>query len=599
MNSRNTISSKSLAITPYHQGFETDASGWYYSTAGIDRYQSGSGPLALTAPDGSYYAQVNNDDADYSQNNYGGGGASVFGGLSPYPGNDFFQSVDVYLDTSWPAVASGRVSVDFVASNSDGTNYDWNTESRFGILAPNPSAGFSVRARGVQLVTLTTTGWYTFRVDYFKGSNPTDNSTVLMSVLDDNGAVIASQSFDNCDNPTTCTSNADLGGTGFVNFLAWRLGFADDMIGIDNVRSGFIAGDPEVSLSTASIDFGDIEVGTTSSIQNFIIENTGGTDLNLGTLVLTGSHNGDFTMVTDGCSNLTIAPTNTCSVVVVMTPSALGARTAQIDIPSNDLSNPDSVDLLANGVQAGLTMSSSSIDFADVEIGTTSNTQSFIIESTGGSDLTVGTLALTGSHSGDFTMVTDGCSNQTIAPANTCQVDVVVTPSALGARIAQIDIPSNALSNPDSVDLLANGVRADIILSTNDLDFGFVAMNNSDNSAVTITNSGSGNLIINSISSPNAPFSIIGGTCLALPVTLSPNQSCDLLIEFLPQSLAGNFTDSIEIVSNAISSPNNLTIRGSSNQQAVQVPIINNFGIGLLILMMAGLGLFSRRRITN
>ena len=44
--------------------------------------------------------------------------------------------------------------------------------------------------------------------------------------------------------------------------------------------------------------------------------------------------------------------------------------------------------------------------------------------------------------------------------------------------------------------------------------------------SVTVTNIGTGELTLSELVEPGAPFSITGGTCIALPVTLLPGESC-------------------------------------------------------------------------
>lgn len=229
------------ALPVYSQGFETDTSGWFFSTTGIDRVASGDGALGLPAASGDHYAQVNNNPNDYfpAEPSLGGGGLSVFGGLSSYPGSDFFQSIDVYLDTSWSPMSNGRFSVDMTASNTIASNYDFNTQSTFDIVAPEPSEGFTIDAHGSLLATVTESGWYTFRVDYARSDSLSGPSTANMSLSDAAGELLGSLRFENCSSGA-CTSSDDLGGTGYVSINEWATGFADDMLGIDNITSGLV-----------------------------------------------------------------------------------------------------------------------------------------------------------------------------------------------------------------------------------------------------------------------------------------------------------------------------------------------------------------------
>ncbi len=101
----------------------------------------------------------------------------------------------------------------------------------------------------------------------------------------------------------------------------------------------------EVSLSTPSHNFGNREVGTTSTPFTFTLTNTGGANLNLGTLGITGQ----FALSSDNCSSQTVAPLGTCTFEATFSPTSTGAKTGSVSIPSNASSSPDSVSLSGNG----------------------------------------------------------------------------------------------------------------------------------------------------------------------------------------------------------------------------------------------------------
>jgi len=82
---------------------------------------------------------------------------------------------------------------------------------------------------------------------------------------------------------------------------------------------------------------------------------------------------------------------------------------------------------------------------------------------------------------------------------------------------------------------------------------------------------------------PSEPFSVNGGSCNNLPVVLQTGQSCDLVIGFNPTG-ATDFADTIEIVSNAVSSPDVVQLRGTSI--IAVVPALNHYGLGLMVLLL-------------
>lgn len=63
---------------------------------------------------------------------------------------------------------------------------------------------------------------------------------------------------------------------------------------------------------------------------------------------------------------------------------------------------------------------------------------------------------LTGGNAGDFSIVSDGCSGQTLNPGQSCTIDVGFAPSALGARNARLDIPWNNSTGVDPASATAD-----------------------------------------------------------------------------------------------------------------------------------------------
>jgi len=99
---------------------------------------------------------------------------------------------------------------------------------------------------------------------------------------------------------------------------------------------------PDISVVPASKDFGDVNVGSTSTPQIFTISNTGTADLVIGTLSMTGANASEFIKQNDNCSGKTVASFTNCTVEAVFTPTSAGSKSANLSIPSND---PDTSNL--------------------------------------------------------------------------------------------------------------------------------------------------------------------------------------------------------------------------------------------------------------
>ena len=76
------------------------------------------------------------------------------------------------------------------------------------------------------------------------------------------------------------------------------------------------AHEPNINISPTSYDFGNINIGDTSTAQLFTITNTGNADLTFGfdNISLTGPDASEFGLQDDICSTQIIVPSGTCTI---------------------------------------------------------------------------------------------------------------------------------------------------------------------------------------------------------------------------------------------------------------------------------------------
>jgi hypothetical protein len=102
-------------------------------------------------------------------------------------------------------------------------------------------------------------------------------------------------------------------------------------------------------------------------------------------------------------------------------------------------------------------LSPTSLTFPDQSINTSSATQTVSLTNAGGSPLTITSIRITGTNSGDFTQA-NGCGAPLAANAK-CMVTVTFKPAATGARSAGIVVTTNDPANPTpTVPLNGNGI---------------------------------------------------------------------------------------------------------------------------------------------
>ena len=107
---------------------------------------------------------------------------------------------------------------------------------------------------------------------------------------------------------------------------------------------------PDITVTPLALDFGSVAVGTTSEAKLVTIKNDGTTDdLIINNITFTGTA---FQKSSDGCSNTTLPPGQSCTVSMRFKPASTGTKSTKLSIPSNDpdpSENPVKVDLSGIG----------------------------------------------------------------------------------------------------------------------------------------------------------------------------------------------------------------------------------------------------------
>ena len=141
--------------------------------------------------------------------------------------------------------------------------------------------------------------------------------------------------------------------------------------GCQSERDGTAVPSPQLTVSAASLTFGDVTVNTAST-QPVTLTSTGTAPVTINSATLSGT---GFT-VSGATFPVTLNPTQSVTLNVQFDPTAAGAATGQLTIQSNSSTNSTAVvNLSGTGTAVSspqLTVSAASLTFGDVTVNTAS-----------------------------------------------------------------------------------------------------------------------------------------------------------------------------------------------------------------------------------
>jgi Beta-propeller repeat/Abnormal spindle-like microcephaly-assoc'd, ASPM-SPD-2-Hydin len=255
------------------------------------------------------------------------------------------------------------------------------------------------------------------------------DETATAMAIDTEGNLYLTGTTDSTDLPTTQPAfQSSLGGNtdGFV------------------MKIGTIS-PPLVSLTPSLLSFGSEPVGSTSSPQQVVLRNMGGSALTIASISVAG----DFAE-SDNCGT-SVAASGSCTLSVTFTPTAAGQRTGSITITDDAAGSPHVVSLSGTGSAAVVALSPTSLVFSAVAVGSSSASQTVTLSNQGNSSLSISSVQVTG----DFAQ-TNNCP-ATIVAASSCTISVTFAPTASGNRNGALTISDSAAGSPHSVSLSGSG----------------------------------------------------------------------------------------------------------------------------------------------
>jgi hypothetical protein len=396
-----------------------------------------------------------------------------------------------------------------------------------------PFGNVTVGSTATLPLTLTSSGTapVTINAATLSGASFVDSGATFPVTLNPNQSVTLQVQFDptaagSATGQLTITSNSTTGGTVVVQLSG----------------TGTVATTPQLTVSATALNFGNVTVGSSATLP-LTLTSSGTAPVTINAATLTGAS------FADSGANfpVTLNPNQSVTLQVQFNPTAAGAVTGQLTITSNSTTGGTAnVTLSGTGTvptTPQLTVSANTMPFGNVTVGSTA-TLPLTLTSSGTAPVTINAATLSGAS-----FVDSGATFPvTLNPNQSVTLQVQFDPTAAGAVTGQLTITSNSTTGGTVVvQLSGTGTTPKLMVSANSLSFGNVAVSSTATLPLTLTSSGTAPLTINAAALSGASFGDSGAT---FPVTLNPNQSVTLQVQFDPTA-AGAATGQLTITSNS------------------------------------------------
>jgi uncharacterized repeat protein (TIGR03803 family) len=215
-------------------------------------------------------------------------------------------------------------------------------------------------------------------------------------------------------------------------------------------------GIPPVTLTPATVKFGDVGVGTPSAVMTLVLTNNQAVKLNVSSI---SPGNPDF-VETDNCTPQVLAKHH-CDINVTFTPSTLTLESTTLTVNEDAPAPYSSLGSTLSGTGvADVTLTPATYKFGNVGVDSPSTAATFTLKNNQAATLHISAIGYTGANPGDFAQTggTCGTAPTTLAGGGkTCTILVTFTPSQLVPESASLVVTDDAPSPYSSLQSSLSG----------------------------------------------------------------------------------------------------------------------------------------------
>ncbi|HEY7710282.1 MAG TPA: choice-of-anchor D domain-containing protein, partial [Candidatus Entotheonella sp.] len=318
---------------------------------------------------------------------------------------------------------------------------------------------------------------------------------------------------------------------------------------------------PQLVVSPLSVSFGEVELGTSRDIA-VTIANAGNADLTVTGLQIDSEEPGVFRLGTVPMPPVLVTPGASTPVQVIFEPTVAGAVTGTLQILSDvDVTPEVTVSLSGTGVAVPvpqIVAEPAAVAFGDVEVNDT-QVLTVTLRNPGTSDLEISELVLEAAADSGLGLRAAPTTPVLVVPGGAVTVDVAYTPPAQGPVAGTLRVQSNAV-NASELLIPVRGTGAplpmpQLVMTPVALDFDAVEMGQSSALTLSISNPGTGDLEISSVTLDTlaaSGFALTGGPLE--PATVAMGETLEIEVTFTPTA-EGTVTGTVQLLSNAVNTP--------------------------------------------
>lgn len=264
-------------------------------------------------------------------------------------------------------------------------------------------------------------------------SDPSDGDIVVSEV--DLGTVRRLSNLPDGITPAgTGSAHPHLSGTGRV--IVFDSAVASALTGRDLPGRQVVSIRRPVQLSAPSLDVGTVMVGLPSDEWFVAVKNLGPSTF---VPVATSVTEPQFTITGGTCGlGLPVPPGDSCTVNVVLTPSAPGPVSGTIVVAEAPGGALISTPVSGAGGEPSLYPEQSGLSFPATEVGEATEPSTAGVVNVGLVPTAISRIRVAGQHAADFVLQESGCRAAWLVPNGTCSVVVRFEPSDVGYRTAVV-----------------------------------------------------------------------------------------------------------------------------------------------------------------